>query len=528
MSIAQSTQHSNHRQWRLLFVYNIYRLVSIFVLLAIFSFDTYRHLNTTLYLSALFIYLLFGLVFLYIWHKDVLQFEIQVLWSGTIDLIVMVLFINGLGYLQSGLGILLNVSIAVLSILVPGRLAIFFAAVASCMFLGISTIHYVYGYQHELSGFFSTGIHGTGFFATSITAWYLSKMVTSIETLADQRGKALATMQRLNEYIIDRMQYGVLYVDMNSHVKLINTAARQFLNVKENALDLHLDKISPALYKKYMIFLSKIKDDQQSGQTVLDTPYLQVHFFSAFYADQIAVLIILDEMTNIAQQAQDLKLASLGRFSASIAHELRNPLGVISHAVQLMGEDNDLNKEDTRLRQMIIQNCERMNMVIKNVLQLSRREHSKPEAIKLSGFLKLFKKNYCLINKCNMVLTIPKTLDQTVFFDKSQLEQILIILCDNAMEHGREASGNVNITISVKKEARQMLLMVSDTGLGIPVKIRTSIFDPFFSTIRTGSGMGLFIARDLCEINQARLFQIETKQGGCFTITLNQGNEILI
>ncbi|WP_133127378.1 sensor histidine kinase [Legionella nagasakiensis] len=512
------------RQWRMLLVYNIYRLGSVVALFGIFLLDAY-HRSNWIYLGSLAAYFIFGLIFLYLWHRRFPRLEQQVLWAGTIDVIVVVFLINKIGYIESALGILLYAYIAALSILAPGRLAIYFAAIASCLLLAISTAKYIHGTEQDLSSFFSAGIYGAGFFATALTAWYLARLVRSSEHLAQDRAKELASVHRLNEYIVERLQYGVIYVDSNRQIKVMNKAARRFLSLADNRGRSTLEEVSPPLYKKYLQFLSKKKANEQSAQATIKKPYLQVHFFSASDAEKTAVLIIINDMIDIAQQAQQLKLASLGRFSASIAHELRNPLGAISHAIQLLGEGDYLNEEDSRLKQLILKNCERMNQVIKNVLQISRRQQSSPEVIELTAFLQQFKHEFCLINQCNIVIKLLKN-KTNVVFDKSQLEQILIILCDNAMQHGRDETGVVTITITVQEDTQQITLTVCDTGPGIAKEIRNNIFDPFFSTLQSGNGMGLFIAKDLCEINQARLNLLENDHGCCFSIHFNHDNEI--
>ena len=233
-------------------------------------------------------------------------------------------------------------------------------------------------------------------------------------------------------------------------------------------------------------------------------------------------------MTYIAQQAQQLKLAALGRFSASIAHELRNPLGAIAHAVQLLGDEGGLNAEDTRLKQLVINNCDRMNGVIKNVLQLTRRQQSQPQIIDIYSFLEQFKKDFCIHNQCNFTLKISKNRPLSVAFDRSQLEQILVILCDNAMQHASNEEGGVSIVISLKSLLYKTILAVSDSGSPIPIEHRDDVFEPFFTTLRSGTGMGLFIARDLCEINKARLNLVKSNKGNSFTITFNPSDELLI
>ena len=522
------SRHLEDRPWRMLLVYDIYRLISVILFLGIYIYGPVYKPHSYLYFSILFLYFIFGLMFLYFWQSRSLSFVNQVLLSGTIDIVAISTMLNIIGNLKSGYGILLYVTIAALSILVPGRLAIFFASMASFLLIGGNTMHYFATYQNDLGTLYDSGIYGAGFFATALTAWYLAKWVYLSETLAQKRSDELAGMQKINEYIVERLHSGIIYVDEHKHVKLINSAARTFLEVSKTNLPLKLQDISPQLAQKCDTFLGRIKQNVDSAQVVLEEPYLKVHLFSTHAAANPAVLIILEDMTNIAQQAQQLKLASLGRFSASIAHELRNPLGAIAHAIQLVGEDGKLSEEDARLKQLVIKNCDRMNGVIKNVLQLSRRQKSQPQTIDIELFLEQFKQEFCSHHACEMDLRLPKDKPLHLVFDKSQLDQILIILCDNAMVHGKDEQGKVTIIIALKISTDRTTLTVSDMGPGIPEELKNDVFEPFFTTLRSGTGMGLFIARDLCEINQARLNITNSSKGTCFAITINPSDEPLI
>jgi len=526
--LNQQIRSPEHRQWRMLLVYDLYRILSVILFLSIYFYSYIYKPNSLLFFSLLFVYFIFTLIFLYFWHRKSLSFDKQVFISGTIDVIALSALLIIIGNMQSGYGILLNVTIAALSILVPGRLAIFFAALASCLLLCGNLFQFIVYNQKDLGVFYYSGIYGAGFFGTALTAWYLSNWVRMSESIAQHRSDELAEMQRINEYIVDRLHSGIIYVDEGKQIKLINSAARQFFSVSKNSIPLNLEQLSPLLVEKFDNFLMKITENERIAQTLIEDPYLRVHFFSTAVANNPAILIILEDMTNITQQAQQLKLASLGRFSASIAHELRNPLGAIAHAAQLFGDEEGLNKEDARLKQLIINNCDRMNGVIKNVLQLTRRQKSQPQINDIATFLEQFKQDFCHYNQCDFIIKLPKKKQLAVVFDRSQLEQILVILCDNAMQHGRDEEGNVTIVITVKSSTYQILLTVCDSGPGIPAEHRDDIFEPFFTTLRTGTGMGLFLARDLCEINQARLNIVNSNKGSCFTITLNSSDELLI
>ncbi len=525
--MIKQVNYPENRQWYLLFIYNLYRVLSIFLFVIMYSYAPKPIAFAQLFFSILVIYFLCVLVFFYWGKKQLFNFDKQIFISGTIDIVVLFSMLSIVCTIQSVQGILLNVTIAALSILVPGRLAVFFAALASCLFLCGDIIQLIFYNQRDLGNFYYSGLSGAGFFATALTALYLSNWVRASENLARKRSKELAEMQGINDYIIERLHSGIIYVDGKSQVRLINSAARNFLSLNSDDAINNLKQISSQLSQKFENFLIKSSPKERVAQTIIEDPFLRVHFFLITLAEKPAVLIILEDMTFIAQQAQQLKLAALGRFSASIAHELRNPLGVIAHAAQLLGEDNYLNEEDLRLKELIINNCDRMNGIIKNVLQLSRREKSKPQLHEVQDFLKQFKLNFCHNNSCDLIIKLPKK-KLFIVFDKSQLEQVLVILCENALQHGKNETKSVRIVITAKIKSKAVMLFISNSGPGVPLDLRETIFEPFFTTLSQGTGMGLFIARDLCEINQARLNLVEDNQGCTFSIVQNTSDEMLL
>jgi two-component system, NtrC family, sensor histidine kinase PilS len=515
------------RQWRLLLVYDIYRLLSVLVFLSIYFYRLSAHSQSHLFFYTATSYLGVALVLIYLTYHQTSQFEKLIIVSGTIDVLAITSMLAIIGNIQAGYGIMLNVTIAALSILVPGRIAIYFAALASCLLLCWSLVDYFSYNNKELSAFFYSGIYGAGFFATSLTALLLANRVRASERLAEDRSYELAGMQKINEYIIEHMQSGVVYVDEDKNIKLMNSAAKRLLNVEREQQKGNLQSLSPLLNEKFDQFILTAKTEDKIAHSVLD-PFLRLQFFYMDKENHPGILIIFEDMAYISQEAQQLKLASLGRFSASIAHELRNPLGVISHAIQLLGDEESLSDEDNRLKELITKNCDRMNRIIKNVLQLSRREKSKPEWIQITPFLEQFKLDFCQANSCDLIINLPKTDQPSVVFDKSQLEQILVILCDNAMQHGKDEEGKAQIEIDVQLNRYQTLILVKDKGKGVPAENSHNIFEPFFTTLRTGTGMGLFIAKDLCEINQSRLSLIRGDKGTTFGITINQTDDKLI
>lgn len=517
---------TENRQWKMLLVYNVYRLVCILALFCLFWVSSYSQINDVYYNLLLGLYLLFGLGCFYFGYHRIVKLEYQVLWFGSVDIVLIALFINSIGHLESGFGVVLFATIAVLSILAPGQIGIYFASVASVTLLVINLIDYEYNLETDLAPFFATGIYGAGFFATALTTWYLASRVRSSELMAEQWSNELVSILRVGEYFVEQFKNGVIYIESDGQIRLINNTVRQYFNIKKNSLPASIEQLIPQIYPAYKLFISKRKKRKEYAQTILEPLNIRIEFFSVSIDSKTSVLITLEDLAVVEQQAQQFKLASLGRFSASIAHELRNPLGVISHAAQLMGENQALDEENVRLKELIMNNCNRMNRVIKNVLQLSRQQSSKPESIQLTLFLEQFKHEFTLINDCDIGIAIPKNMNKTVLFDRSQLNQIMVILCDNAMQHGANSDGQVHITFSVEHKGQGIKLNVCDTGPGILASKREAVFEPFFTTSVTGNGMGLFIAKDLCELNGARLLLEKIDRGCCFSLLFNHRNEI--
>jgi len=226
----------------------------------------------------------------------------------------------------------------------------------------------------------------------------------------------------------------------------------------------------------------------------------------------------------MAQQARQLQLASLGRLTASIAHEIRNPLGAISHAGQLLAESPNIDDHDKRLTQIIGDQSRRMNTIIESIMQLGRRDTSKPEIFNLKSFTEKFLHDF-LIGKPEsegLILLDIASEDIDVRFDATHLHQILTNLCENGLRHSAGYPGfpKVELRGGASVEGGRAYLDVIDHGEGIDVEISKHIFEPFFTTSNTGSGLGLYISRELAICNQANIEYIPVASGGsCFRIS---------
>ncbi len=516
-------------QWDIFLIYNIYRLIVVVILFVLDYFSIswsipLHNIWPSGYYAFLSSYFLTICIFIYIAHQRQVGFTFLVMLSTLVDLI----FLNSLVFLVStlakGAGIFLNISLAAVSILLPGKLAVFFAAIESTVLLSHSAYQYVI---HQVDTFFYAGIHGVGFFATALTALVLARWIRKSSELASKRRIEVLSLQKMNAYIVERLQSGILFIDHNNCIKFANEAAKKIFSSKVIKANMPLDEVSLALSNK----VTQWQDDEHDlmpKQYMLTDPEVMVNFLPSMESDGDASLIVLEDTRVMVQHAQQLKLASLGRFTASIAHELRNPLGAISHAVQLLKESEDLCKEDIRLTEIIHNNCDRMNLLIKNILQLSRRQKSKPVEFGALVFLENFKKDFFQQNEITMnIEVIPE--DIQLVFDKSQLSQIMVILAENSAKYGKNEAGQAIINYKCYvNDNGAVVLRSQDEGSGIEQDKLVSVFEPFFTTSRQGVGLGLFIAKELCEANQAILKVIESDKGACFEILFKQTKEPIL
>ena len=546
---AAALPHHFSDAWRLLKLLNGYRMViaALFVTLPLAGVESQSLGAHTpeLFLATSLVYLVFSILstigIYWRWPRLGVQVYAQVL----VDIVIVTLLMHASGGIASGLGMLLLVSVAGGSILMPGRTAIFFAAVATLAVLAEQVRAYL---LDPLMGanYTQSGLLGATFFAAAFLTYTLAERIRASETLAAQRGVDLANMQQLTEYIIQRMQTGVLVVDHQENVRLINESARHLLDTTDIEADQPYQSITqlcPALAEQWRDWRDDLQIDSQvfnpspTGATLLPR-------FAPMGNDAASgTLIFLEDTTALAQQAQQMKLASLGRLTASIAHEIRNPLGAISHAAQLLAEspgcDASRDAADARFIQIIGDQTRRVNTIIENILQLSRRERSHPQDFMLKNWLEKFIDEFsCSQNIDSAVFVVEiKPSDLRVRIDPSQLHQILWNLCDNALRHGQlqraqnTGSGHhvsadlvvdpvIHLRSGIMVDSPHPFLDITDRGPAIAQEVAAHIFEPFFTTAPQGTGLGLYICRELCECNQARLNYLAARNGGnCFRIT---------
>jgi two-component system sensor histidine kinase PilS (NtrC family) len=249
---------------------------------------------------------------------------------------------------------------------------------------------------------------------------------------------------------------------------------------------------------------------------------LSVRFVNVGKAREVGVVIFLEDMSRIQAQAQQLKLASLGRLTANIAHEIRNPLSAINHAAELLLEETGRHPTQARMLEIIHDNAQRLDRMVQDVLKLNRRDRGLRETFSLVDYLRTFSSQFCEIEKVSPgTVRLVAEIEPDILFDRSHLNQIMWNLCRNALRHGKKREGSIQILVQKGLQPGTLELSVKDDGPGVPENMRAHLFEPFFTTASGGTGLGLYIAREICEANEGMLDHVEQASPGAqFTMIL--------
>ncbi len=509
--------------WRPLFWLNIYRFVlSLFLVGYLLSSGDESYIGKMLpdlakHTSV--IYLLFSSLTFVTIRMMRPDFIIQVHMQVMVDITLLTLLMHASGGIQSGLGMFINIVIAGGAIVVPGRNANLFASLASLALLAEQASAY---FSSEVpTNYPQAGILGVSFFATATLAYVLARRIRASEALASQRGADLANMAELNEHIIQQMDSGVIVIDHRLTVRHANRAASRMLAKNNILYGQKLINIAPELATAYQQWRVHQQPQNRDLHVMENGRELHPQFILLGSHDESGILIFLEDISDTLHQAQQMKLASLGRLTASIAHEIRNPLGAISHAGQLLGESTALPPADQRLAQIIQNHTQRVNVIIENILQLSRRDHFAPQSIALIPWLDKFVDEFTTDNDlpADSIQIIGHS-SLTIVMDPSQLHQVINNIASNALRYCvRTQSPWIKLLAGVIAERETPYLDIIDNGPGIPAHFQANIFEPFFTTENTGTGLGLYISKELCAINKAKLAYFITKEGeSCFRI----------
>ena len=508
---------------RILRLYHLYRVGIGLVLVLLISSDLDRELldlvHAELFRNGSWFYLILNVLVTVVVRRP--RSLVQIFSLALVDVILLCGLFYAAGGTPSGIGALLIVAVAVANILLRGRIGLLIAAIAAIGLIYL-TFYLSLSRPAAAAQYVQVGALGALCFAAALFVQGITRRLQASESLAEQRAADVANLEALNAQILQRMRTGILVLDGQHRVLLANQGAQSLLG-REALAGKILDPHCPELLKRLQHWLHNPTLRPASLQAFADGPVLQPSFIPLQRGEQRHILVFLDDISQIAQQAQQLKLASLGRLTAGIAHEIRNPLGAISHAAQLLQESEELQGPDQRLAQIIQDHSRRMNLVIENVLQLSRRRQAEPQLLDLKYWLHRFASEFRSAAPAGQMLHLD-TQGSTIQtrMDPHQLTQVLTNLVQNGLRYSaqKHRQGQVWLRLFRDEDSDLPVLEVLDDGAGVAPEQLQHIFEPFFTTENKGTGLGLYISRELCESNQARLDYKPREGGGsCFRIT---------
>lgn len=442
-----------------------------------------------------------------------------------LDIVLITVIMHASGGVQSGLGMLIAVSIALGSLSLVGRTALLFAALASLAVLS-ERIYSQFSGAFVDTAYTQAGMLGAAFFALALLAHRLGKRAAESEELAFQRTSDLVSLTQLNDHVIQHMRAGILVVDRLGTIQVMNEAAWAMLGMPVAMRHHKLAEASPDLGRQFRAWSVDPSVESADFRAQSGGRDLRADFAPIGARNAPDTLIVLEDIARLNAEAQQLKLASLGRLTAGIAHEIRNPLGAISHAAQLLDESPELPPTDQRMIEIIRHNSQRVNEVVESILKLSRQDSPTPKPLRLGPWLEEGIDNIRQTHRLDdtQLLTEIEPPDTTVYTDPGQLRQVIDVLCDNAIRHFDRAPDFLEIRLvgGITAESAGPFIEVRDNGPGIATRDHANLFDPFFTTRNEGTGLGLYIARQLCEANHIRVEYLPPPTGGsCFRLSFS-------
>ncbi|MDX1915560.1 MAG: ATP-binding protein [Methylophilus sp.] len=476
------------------------------------------------------IYLMFsGISLALSWSKQP-RFEISLPVQIIIDIGFAVLMMHLFDHNQTGVGLLLVITIVFASLISEGRFALFYASIATISILLEQTYNILIT-KTASENYSNAVLLSTACFATAWLAYTLANRMQRSERLAAERGVDIANLAKINERITQEMPNGVLVIGENQQLKHFNQQFSALTGLSNAELThaiedkIPLSKLAPKLAELMESWSLLDYDSKQTEATklTLTNRDLGIRFLSISNERHQGAVIFVEDWSQVQTQAHQVKLAALGRLTANIAHEIRNPLSAISHANQLLQEDNT-DPATLRMLQIIADNVQRLDQIIKDVLELNRRDRTNQESIALNHFISDFYHQFCAVEKINATdFLIALGDDGTViYFDRRHINQILWNLCKNGWRHCKKNNGSLVLSIKSEKNSPFISIEISDDGDGIAPNIQSNLFEPFVTSEKTGTGLGLYIARELAEANGAKLNFKTANTGTQFTLHMKK------
>ena len=532
--LFQITQqpHDPDILYRLSLIYSGYRLTLSFFLIGLFLITLNNPVvggsEPYLYLNALAGYAfitLMAYVALRHWPHQ-LNNQTGLMLIVDICALTIMLYANGGPSLQ--MSMLYMVVVMAANILLPAGRALVIALLAA-----ITVIYQQFFYSlvqsTDISSIGNAALLALSFIGVSLFGQLITQRLRLVEYLAQQRSREITQLQTINQKIIEQIDTGLLVLDEQHNILLINKAAQQlaFSTTPTSIPTSITSKKQPLLGQPLASVHPELAEQIQQA---LDENHYELLFYAQTKKHDLNIqltqlqhdgqapnmLVSMQSLQRLNQKVQQLKLASLGQLTASIAHEIRNPLAAISQASELMAESalDDTNQD---LIKLIQRQTKRLDLIIEDILQMSRRKTIKPQQLMLNNWLnKLLDDDLSSIKQS---IQIQISSDASVWFDALQLQHIVVNLLQNAVHHSKKLHEFPVIRVLASQDEQQhVILDVMDSGPGVSAKALETLFEPFFTTEPNGTGLGLYLSKAFCEANDAQLLYIPQTRGACFRI----------
>jgi len=525
-ALLQKTMDEPELGWRVLVTLNAFRLLISTTLLLLFVARSDPRFvgdtQPTLFAATAAGYLVFAILSAISLRQKWVSRNVLAVTQLTVDVLSIVILMHASGGIQTGLGGLLIIFIGAGALIMPITMSASLAAVATFAIIGEQAYTQLVSVTVE-PNYPAAGILSGVIFAMALAAQPLARRIQATEALARKFGVDLQNLSELNEYIVQHLRESIVVLDAGGEIRLINSSATRMLGQEDVASGTPLEQVWPPLSEYIAEWRTDLSRSSHAELTLItegDSVRITAHLAPLGKAGHRngPMLVFLEDVSHINARVQQSKLASLGRLSASIAHEIRNPVGAMSHAAQLLGESPGLGEDDIRLTEIIRTHSSRVSHIIENVLQLSRRESSRPERLVVRNWLDDFADEFVRTLELQegefTVSDIPADLE--VRMDPSHLHQVLWNLCDNAVKYASE-TGGILVEIQggrLSGPPGRPYIEVLDCGLGVDKSTAEKMFEPFFTARSGGTGLGLYISRELCELNRATLFYLDRPGGG--------------
>lgn len=526
-AVSQQSSDTNqssllHTDWYALRLLNLFRLfLLVMFAAALYIPDTFEVLGSRSPAVFKYTLLLWSALALCFYCTMRLQrpiLELQLYLQVYFDIICLVTLMYASGGVQSNLGVLLLVQIAIIANFVRPRFVVLFAAIATA--ITFSAELFAQLTDNKVAHLTESAMLGASLFAVAIVTTILVNRQTQKHLDTETQRLSTNELRVLREKIIEEIDSGVLHIDNQDNVQLINSQANRLLDSRSQSLPQHLAMFSPVLWQS----LQQWRANPNAAVSAIEDTSLSVNILPHYLPlNEEGLLIRIDDNTEITRHLQELKQVSLGRMTSSIAHEIRNPLGAIVNAVQLLEESNNLNESDKNLLQIAQKHSKRINKIIEEVMQFSRSSDTHRESVVVGDFLADFQQRFVLQNNISDdQLQINSLHHIECHFDLNHLDQILWNICSNALIHNDKQTTKI-IIHSYHNNEGHSLLDICDNGGGIKKEGREFLFEPFYTT-DSGTGLGLYICRELCVSNDASLEYIPVSSGACFRIEMNRSD----